>query len=833
MSKIKQSIEKLLDKHRILIWYDAEQAFTEEYESLELTNAQKLQVEDNELEVKVKVLLEEPDQRFLLYLPKKKPENSKNWLLDIELANHVYHTDQKALYLQEVGLGYHYKQWIGNHMEFFKNKKRVAAFKNIAREEDGDHALSLKLLQILFQAQALSLNEFLRKYASAFINGRHEAIERELVRFGVEELFWQEVAKKFGYTHEEPSIYDFLLEVFQKNFTPMASSAVVNNESGVMMSTWKDTLSFQADFQAISEKIQSDLPVEDRLNEASLDEIIDDDVFKLIDKRVISELTRGILDGSVDRQRLERDIKKRESTYWFDDYKAFYRALMIGFNLLEFIDDNEPLDIPDFDEGVKQYTSEWYKVDQYYRNFIEQYRVTNQNNVLNPLYNAINKAYSNNWLLNFSNSWQQTLDKTDGWPVSKNAQTNFFKHEVKPFIKQNTRLFVIISDALRYECGVSLHELMQKEKRFDSSLDHQVTMLPSYTQLGMASLLPHGKLSFGESDDVLIDGASTQGARQREKVLQKNAEVQSTVIDAEDMMKIASRSDEAKDLVSNHDLIYVYHNRIDKLGDDKNTEEKVIEAAKDEIKYLVRLVKKAANIGGYNILITADHGFIYQNDGLDESDFADAEVDGNIIKKNRRFVLGKNLTYNDSVVKYDSSDVGIEGNVEILIPKGINRLRVRGAGSRYVHGGATLQETIVPLIHVIKKRKDTIERVDVDVLNKRNNKISTNIQRIRFYQNKPVSENVLGRSLKVQFKSENDEILSDVMTYNFDSKSKTAADREYEYKFRLSGKAKNNYKNKTIYLTLEEQVKNSNKWIEYDSFPYTVNISFTNDFDEF
>src|SRR5699024_9758097 len=163
----------------------------------------------------------------------------------------------------------------------------------------------------------------------------------------------------------------------------------------------------------------------------------------------------------------------------------------------------------------------------------------------------------------------------------------------------------------------------------------------------------------------------------------------------------------------------------------------------------------------------------------------------------------------------------------------INRLRVQGAGSRFVHGGATLQETIVPLVYIKKKREDTVDTVDVDVLNKRSNKISTNIQRVSFYQHEPTTGKMLGRTLKVQFKSESGETLSDVMAYTFDSDSENANDREYEYKFRLSSKAKEEYKNETIYLTLEEQVEGSNKWIEYDRFPYTVNISFTNDFDDF
>src|SRR6056297_2959421 len=201
MSKIQQSIEKLLEKHRILLWYDAEQSFTEEFEELSLEGAEKLEVNGNEWQAKVQVLHQKPDQKFLLYLPKEKPADEENWLLDIELAHHVYHTDQEALYLQEVGLGYHYKDWIHQHIEFFKNKERVAAFREIAKEEDGDRTLSLKLLQVVFNSETLSLDQFLRKYATALVGDTHESVDRELVRFNLRDLFWQEVSRKYGYTH--------------------------------------------------------------------------------------------------------------------------------------------------------------------------------------------------------------------------------------------------------------------------------------------------------------------------------------------------------------------------------------------------------------------------------------------------------------------------------------------------------------------------------------------------------------------------------------------------------------------------------------------------------
>jgi hypothetical protein len=302
---------------------------------------------------------------------------------------------------------------------------------------------------------------------------------------------------------------------------------------------------------------------------------------------------------------------------------------------------------------------------------------------------------------------------------------------------------------------------------------------------------------------------------------------------AEDLMKMASKSDEARDLVKKHDLIFVYHNRIDKLGDDKSSEEKVIDGARDEIEFLIDLIKKVTNMGGYNMIVTADHGFIYQNDPLEESDFADADVEGDVVKANRRYVLGRNLTYKDNVMGFDCNELGIEGDLQVLIPKSINRLRVHGAGSRFVHGGATLQELITPVIKVKKKREDTIKQVDVDVLNKRNNKISTNIQRVSFYQLQPVEEQTLSRTLKIQFKSEDGESLSDVFTYTFDSDAESSKEREVMHQFQLSSKASDKYKNQEVFLVLEEQVEGSNKWCEYNKYPYEIRITFTNDFDDF
>ncbi len=53
---------------------------------------------------------------------------------------------------------------------------------------------------------------------------------------------------------------------------------------------------------------------------------------------------------------------------------------------------------------------------------------------------------------------------------------------------------------------------IRKLNRFDAELKPMIGVLPSYTQLGMAALLPHRQLGIRDDNDlVLLDGESTMG----------------------------------------------------------------------------------------------------------------------------------------------------------------------------------------------------------------------------------------------------------------------------------------------------------------------------------
>lgn len=803
----------------------------EEYEGVALDGIEKVVVNNNEFALKHRILRGAPEGKYLLYFPYGEKPLGENWLLDLQLAHKEFHTDQEALFLQELGLDYYFKELVQEHIEFFQNKERRAKLKSHIADGDNEQELRFKMMAVVFGGDYLTLEAYIQAYAAAFISG-DTRIEKELERFRLGEAFWRAVSKKFHYHAEQHRIYDFLLDVFSRNFSPTNQGRSVK-ETRILLSFWKDARSHQDTFRQLSDRIAEDLNAAALLQSESLEHILQDDLFRIVDLKIIHELTARLLSREISLDNLLAVLKIRANKYWYAEYRHYYACIEHAGQLLYLVRRTTPHAVASVEEAAMEYAGEGYLVDFHYRKFIYHHRQTQQDGALNELLERVHKAYSNDWLLPLNNRLQDHINRLGQWPhQSQKSQRQFFERHVKNAAGKNARLFVVISDALRYENGWELCKDILAENRYEAELDYMITGLPSYTQLGMAALLPHRELSIQEGKDtVLADGMSSAGTPARAKVLEVGAGMRAVAIQAEDFMKMNTKT-EGRPFVMQYDLIYIYHNRIDKTGDDKTTEDKVFEAVEEEIAFLKELLRKIANVNGNNIFITSDHGYIYQHDALEESEFSESELKGEAWKVNRRFILGRNLETSGALKKFSAEQVGLTGDVEVLITKGINRLRVKGAGSRYVHGGASLQEIVVPLLKVIKRREDTTSQVEIDII-KSTDKITTNILAVSFLQKELVSDKILPRQIRALVKAEDGTELSDIFNYTFDVAEGSERQREVRHRFQLSSAAGSKYKNQRVTLVLEEPVEGSSKWKEYKSYYYTLNISFTNDFDDF
>jgi uncharacterized protein (TIGR02687 family) len=341
----------------------------------------------------------------------------------------------------------------------------------------------------------------------------------------------------------------------------------------------------------------------------------------------------------------------------------------------------------------------------------------------------------------------------------------------------------------------------------------------------MAALLPHTSLAHSAGGDpVLVDGQRSDGTENRSKIL---AGVDGAAIQAGDFLALSGA--ERRDLYASHQVLYVYHDVIDAIGDKAASERKVFAAVEDAVKELMDLVRALASANATNIFVTADHGFLYQDGKLPKQFTLTAEPHGDeILAKKRRYVLGRGLKEDPAFRKFTSAEVGLESDLDVLIPNAIHRIAQQGAGSRFVHGGASLQEIVVPVLSIRKVRADTVSPVDVDI-HPESDKITTGQIVVKLYQTAAVTAQRPSRTLRAGLYF-GDLLISNLVELAFDQSSEEPRDRFQNVRLLLSREA-DPLNDERVELRLEEPIAGTEAWKAYKSVPYTLRRAFGVDFD--
>ena len=827
-NKLQAALENLFQKYRLIFWYDDKAEMSELFENIQIPGIEKLKIENNEFTLKYKLLVEQPKQQFLLYQTSAKPADNENWLLDLLLSNYEFHTEASSLFLQDLELPQEFKGLIQAHEEFFGNQKRVSDLKSLLEKGDRENLILLKMLCVLCTCEPEWEKMLYTLFTEIQKNkqDKYKAIEK----FKLDDFLWQTIDKKYSYKSDKPTIKDFLINLIQDNLKRSINGGnpVLNKDAYLFVNRWKENTKANSLFSEWSKTLEKQLNIESIIIKTDIDQLIESDAFSIIDKKIIISIRDGIINNTLNNVTIQNWIDIRKVKYFYKEYEQIYWALSYASLLLDEIRKAD-LAVPSPEAGFQKYSSQLFNIDRLYRKYIVTSNQAEHLDLLKELTVQIEKAYGNSFLLKLGDNWQKSIDKMKSWKFDNiSNQSEFYKNWITQYTKAEKRVFVIISDAFRYESAAELREIILQEDRYTANLNAVLGCLPSYTQLGMASLLPHTALSYNDkTDTVFADGISSQGTPNRTKILQKEYPG-SIAITAEEFLKMHAKI-EGRDFIKPYNVIYIYSNIIDKTGDDKTSENKVFEATEDEFNNFIKLIKHIANMNGNNIIITSDHGYIYQQNRLDESDFTDFSPVGEVYKSSRRFVIGKNLQTNDSVKKWIGSEVGLKDDTEVLIPKSINRMRISGAGSRFVHGGSSLQEIVVPVLEINKARKSDIEQVDIDIISGSSN-ITSNTFAVSFYQKQPIAGKVLPRQIRAAFYTGSDKLISDIITLSFNSFETDALAREKRQTFLLNAQA-SQYNGQDVYLKMEEQIEGTNQYKLYKSYTFRMMIAFSSEFD--
>ena len=348
---------------------------------------------------------------------------------------------------------------------------------------------------------------------------------------------------------------------------------------------------------------------------------------------------------------------------------------------------------------------------------------------------------------------------------------------------------------------------------------------PSITKFGMAALLPGEEIAVTENMEVLRAGMPTRSTADRQRVLMA-AEPNSVAVQYQELL--AMKRAERRALTTGKRVVYIYHNTIDAIGDKTATESKVFAACHDAVQELTNLLRIVVNdLQGTDILITADHGFLYTYEPLSESDKVDRTAfHGEVYEVGRRYALTAPDTAADYLlpVRLEKTVFGV--TVGGFSPRDATRIKITGGGENYVHGGVSLQELAVPILTFKNLRtasKDYVETANVELkLLTQSRKIANLIFSLDFFQRQPVSEKVLPCTYNVYMADETGSPISDRQTVIADRSVLNDSERVFRVRFHLKSAAYN--KNKTYRLVITNGVDLPT---EED---FQIDIAFADDF---
>lgn len=869
LDQIHTALERLFsdEGQRIVFWNDPDREFQNTLPFIMLAGVTTLRLDEvGALEAKIRLERDDPSAKFLLYAPTEEPDYEDDWLLDIRLYSRSFRADRASILLQELGLiSLHLRTHIGERRKFFDAKERLQKIKALVAPDDVAADLDRKMIAVVAKADQPELFNVVQTIHSAWAEAGSEidldnppVVWGQIEKFDLDGPFWQMVKATFGYEEENPTLKNFLLRLMVTDYahhvkgdTPQSIRGLLLPRTGwsnavVCLAQWRDSSSKASSYDRLSAEAATILKIEDHLPNLEIDQLVDVMTFLAVEKRIASSL-RERVQGTADTINAE-DVRaiatRRQSGHWAspavaDSTDAPRQALHAVYDALVAAADFYALrnlhksgfDYPNAAAMYGAYESELYRFDQLYRHFCESADVAEAAGwgIVKPLRADIEAHYVNWYLTNVALAWGTFVEAPGGlltnWRIEKVPnQFRFYDRNVRPWLEEgeNRRAFVIISDAFRYEAAQELTTELNGKYRFEATLSSQLGVLPSYTALGMASLLPHKTLAY-KGADVLVDGQSSV-ASERDGILQA---VGGLACKCDDLM--AKKKDEGREFVKDRRVVYVYHNTVDSVGDDAKTEGHTFEAVRRAIDELAALVVYIVNnLNGHHIVVTADHGFLFTETARVETDRSKLKdkPDTAILAK-KRYLLGPNfpdheVTWHGKV----SVTAGADGDTEFWIPKGTNLFHF-GGGARFVHGGAMPQEIVVPVVTVrhIRGRsaQDTKTKpVTVQVLGS-NHRITSAYHRFQLIQMEAVSDRVKPITLKVAV-YEGEDPVTDLQTVKFDNSSGNLDERKKWVNLVLQDRQ---YNKKTPYRLV---LRDADTGIEQQSVDVIIDRAFTDDF---
>lgn len=817
-------------QRRIIFWYDEDQEFADKLDEIVLENA-KIVVLTGSNAFAVKKLLNHDDltSNYLVYSPVSYDRQDDNWLLDIELYSEEFRADLISIWMDEMDIPPTpaMRKQVKHYRKYFNAKDRRARIVAQNKVPSTPAQLHMAVMAAICGLKNPQPNQIIRSVFRAGLDVQNNAIYREFINYGSEDAFWAMVRQGCGFYEEEHDLGRLAIHLLLTASTrTMRPEYLAGLDSFISMPHQAYCYDFISEWlhgedreqlYDVARYVEDEAHLNQRFAKLAVDDLVNTECFPCINEVILTKLMTEISNHIIDVDTISATVEKRRTCAWYESFENFYDGLLQVANMQRFFKEHSAGFHTADAKGIwKEYTESYYQMDTFYRLFHLSFQksLETSNILLDDLFkhvaDKVEGLYSHWFLGGLGNNWSDVCaDELEqfGKVLEIAKQEDFYRSRIK---NSDTRVFVIISDALRYEVAASLADQLRRETQSKVSLSSMQSIFPSITKFGMAALLPHKELSAEVRNDILTVFADAQStaSTNRDKVL-KNENPSSVALQYKNIigMKRAERSA----LVKGMDVVYLYHDTIDDASHTSDTSVfPACDKAISELKNLVRIIVN--EFGGTRIMITADHGFLYTYSPLTEDDKVDkTSFNGMDVEYGRRYAIMQK----GAAPKYLIPVKFLDGKSEFdgFAPRESIRIKMNGGGLNFVHGGISLQEMVVPVIEYRYLRNDSMEYkrnkqkydtkpVTVSLLSA-NRKISNMIFSLNFYQKDAVGDNREATTYLVYFTDESGKQISDVQKIIADKTSDNGADRTFRCNFNLKSLKYSN--TATYYLVIADE----------------------------
>lgn len=819
-----------LYQRRIIFWYDEDQEFADKLDEIVLENAKTVILTGSNA-FAVKKLLNHDDltSNYLVYSPVSYNRQDDNWLLDIELYSEEFRADLISIWMDEMDIPSTpaMRKQVKHYRKYFNAKDRRARIVAQNKIPSTPAQLHMAVMAAICGLKNPQPNQIIRSVFRAGLDVQNNATYREFINYGSEDAFWAMVRQGCGFYEEEHDLgrlaIHLLLTASTRTLRPEYLAGLDIFISMPHQAYCYDFISEwlhgedREQLYDVARYVEDEAHLNQRFAKLAVDDLVNTECFPCINEVILTKLMTEISNHIIDVDTISATVEKRRTCAWYEPFENFYDGLLQVANMQRFFKEHSAGFHTADAKGIwKEYTENYYQMDTYYRLFHLSFQksLETSNILLDDLFkhvaDKVEGLYSHWFLGGLGNNWSDVCaDELEqyGKVLEIAKQEDFYRSRIK---NSDTRVFVIISDALRYEVAASLADQLRRETQSKVSLSSMQSIFPSITKFGMAALLPHKELGAEVRNDILTVFADAQStaSTNRDKVL-KNENPSSVALQYKNIigMKRAERSA----LVKGMDVVYLYHDTIDDASHTSDTSVfPACDKAISELKNLVRIIVN--EFGGTRIMITADHGFLYTYSPLTEDDKVDkTSFNGMDVEYGRRYAIMQK----GAAPKYLMPVKFLDGKSEFdgFAPRESIRIKMNGGGLNFVHGGISLQEMVVPVIEYRYLRNDSMEYkrnkqkydtkpVTVSLLSA-NRKISNMIFSLNFYQKDAVGDNREATTYLVYFTDESGKQISDVQKIIADKTSDNGADRTFRCNFNLKSLKYSN--TATYYLVIADE----------------------------